>query len=186
MSTATLAPASQALVNKVVDDFNNKKEWLISQLVDVYKKDAAITPEHFLLGLKGKQNIGTAYAAWYVHKSGISADKLNITFIANNYDSIKVQTSVTLMEAELKRVSNERDAVDNAIADKELTEGKTFGEAVAAADKALAKAMGTLAVATKPNTAAVMALQAKMVAFVELYQKVSELSTPSKEKQPAA
>lgn len=106
MSLAQLTDSTQARLNALCDRFNNKKGWHISEIVAEYAADPAVTPEHLLVGLKGKQNVGTAYAAWYVHKSGVDAKSMNITFIANNYSSIQVQSTPEEMRAELARVSS--------------------------------------------------------------------------------
>ena len=181
MSLATLQPKTQQALNALVEKFNNKKDWLITEFTTLYKLDPAVTPEHVLVGLKGKQNVGTAYAAWYVFKSGITADKLNITFIHDNYSEIDVKSNSDEMSAELARVKASRVAEAQRLADLEAQQGTAFLEAVNDLTDAARKALKVRMVASSGNTAAVMALSAIVAQLRQQYSAVVEL-TPAPEK----
>jgi len=170
MSLATLNDATQARLNALCSRFNDKKGWHISEIVAEYVADPAVTPEHILVGLKGKQNIGTAYAAWYVHKSGVDAKSMNITFIANNYSSIQVKNTPEEMRAELARVSSL--AIDEA---KSLAMADALaGTAIVAQLEALSdqfdKVAKTIIVPTPASDALVMALKVKFEKLLSQYQ----------------
>ena len=133
MSTTTLvtlSDASKALVSSLTDKLNNRKDWLLSEIVSVYKADAAITPQHLLVGIKGKANIGAVFAAWYAHKSGISTSALNITLIGENYSSIVVKSDAAAMTAELARVAEEAKTAKRAANQADNEAGKAFKTAL--------------------------------------------------------
>jgi len=176
---AVLTAGTQARLDALCSRFNDKKAWHISEIVAEYVADLAVTPEHLLVGLKGKQNVGTAYAAWYVHKSGVDAKSMNITFIANNYASIQVKTTPEAMRAELARVSSL--AMDEA---KSLAMADAMaGTAIVAQLEALSdqfdKVAKTIIVPTAASHALVMTLKVKFEKLVAQYNA----SIPVKEKE---
>ncbi len=181
MSLTKLTQATQDRIDALCDRFNNKKAWLISEIVREYVADALVTPEHLLVGLKGKQNVGTAYAAWYVHKSGVDATVMNITFIANNYSSIQVQNTPDKMRAELKRVSDivikkkDDDAMVLALA------GTAIVDAYQALSDEFDKVAGTIIVPTNASTALVMTLRVKMAKLETLYKASFPVEAKEKE-----
>mgnify|MGYP006268640707 FL=1 len=187
MSTPTLDAAALSAVSSVVDKFNNKKATAISEFTTLYSKHASVTPEHILAsGLKGKQNAGTAFAAWYVHKSGITIDKLNITFIANNYSEIDVKSDSDAMSAELKRVSDDVKASDKRKADEEANIGVAFNTAVKSAISAIEKVRDVLIVPSNPNSVAIMSLMAEAELLRDKYRAVVKAAEPATEKVPAS
>ena len=100
----TLSQAAQSAVDALCSKIENKKEWTLSTIVEVYSLDASITPQHLLAGVKKKSSIGEIFGAWYIHNSGISSSALNIRFIAENYASIRVFDTAEAMADELKQV----------------------------------------------------------------------------------
>lgn len=174
MSTlATLSSVSQAAVDSLCNKIENKKDWTLNTIVEVYALDSAITPEHLLIGVKKKSSIGEVYAAWYAHKSGITTKVLNIKFIAENYGSIRVQDNAVDMQAELRRVASEqRDA--QALADRIAAER---GEALASQLELLSKEFDALDkaifVPSAKSDAMIMALTTKVNSLVERYNLVA-------------
>jgi hypothetical protein len=183
MSLAKLTDSTQARINALCDRFNDKKGWHISEIVAEYAADPAVTPEHLLVGLKGKQNIGTAYAAWYVHKSGVDAKSMNITFIANNYASIQVKNTPEDMRAELARVSSL--AIDEA---KSMAMADALaGTAIVAQLESLSdqfdKVAKTIIVPTDASDALVMTLKVKFEKLLAQYE--TSIKVKEKEKVSA-
>ena len=179
MSLTKLTQGTQDRIDALCARFNDKKGWHISEIVAEYVADALVTPEHLLVGLKGKQNVGTAYAAWYVHKSGVDAKSMNITFIANNYGSIQVQSTPEAMRAELARASSL--AIDEA---KSLAMADALaGTAIVAQLEALSdqfdKVAKTIMVPSQASDALVMTLKVKFEKLLSQYQsnKVQEKET---------
>ena len=182
MSLAKLTDSTQARINALCDRFNDKKGWHISEIVAEYVADPAVTPEHLLVGLKGKQNVGTAYAAWYVHKSGVDAKAMNITFIANNYSSIQVQTTPEAMSAELARVSAVAIDLKKSLAMADALAGTAIVSAYTSLNEEFDKAAKTIVVPSDAATALVMTLRVKMANLEALYKasfpaKVQEKET---------
>ena len=187
MSTPTLDAAALSAVSSVVDKFNNKKATAISEFTTLYSKHASVTPEHILAsGLKGKQNAGTAFAAWYVHKSGIAIDKLNITFIANNYSEIDVKSDSDAMSAELKRVSDDVKAAEKRLADSEANKGIAFNDAIKAVISTIEKAKDVIIKPSQANDAVVMTLMAEAQLLRDKYLAVVEATKPATEKVPVS
>lgn len=183
MSLAQLTDSTQARINALCDRFNNKKGWLISEIVAEYAADPAVTPEHLLVGLKGKQNVGTAYAAWYVHKSGVDAASMNITFIANNYASIQVKNTPELMRAELARVSSL--AIDNqkSMAMADALAGTAIVAQLEVLSDQFDKVAKTIIVPTDASDALVMTLKVKFEKLLAQYE--TSLKVKEKEKVSA-
>ena len=178
---AVLAAGTQARLDALYARFNDKKGWLISEIVAEDVADPAVTPEHLLVGLGGKQNVGFAYAAWYVHKSGVDATAMNITFVANNYSSIQVQDTPEKMNAELARVSDiaiktKRDkAMANALA------GTAAVDAYQALSDEFDNVARTIIVTSPASDALVMTLRVKMAKLEALYQAALQVKAEEKE-----
>lgn len=181
MSLAQLTPSTQARLDALCVRFNGKKAWLISEIVTEYAADAAVTPEHLLVGLKGNQNIGTAYAAWYVHKSGVDANAMNITFIANNYSSIQVQDTPDKMNAELARVSALAIDLKKSLAMADALAGTAIVGQLEALSDQFDKVAKTIIVPSSASHALVMTLSVKMAKLEALYQ--ASLDANKKEKE---
>ena len=182
MSLTKLTQATQDRINALCDRFNDKKGWHISEIVAEYAADALVTPEHLLVGLKGKQNVGTAYAAWYVHKSGVDAKAMNITFIANNYSAIQVQTTPEAMSAELSRVSALAIDLKKSLVMAEALAGTAAVNAYQSLSDEFDKVAKTIIVPSNAADALVMTLRVKMANLEALYKaslpaKVQEKET---------
>jgi hypothetical protein len=182
MSLAKLTDSTQARINALCDRFNDKKGWHISEIVAEYVADPAVTPEHLLVGLKGKQNIGTAYAAWYVHKSGVDAKAMNITFIANNYSSIQVQTTPEAMSAELSRVSAVAIDLKKSLAMADALAGTAIKNSLTSLSDEFDKVAKTIIVPSTEATALVMTLRVKMAKLEAAYK--ASFPVEQKEKEP--
>jgi len=176
MSLAKLTDATQARIDALCSRFNDKKGWHISEIVAEYVADSSVTPEHLLVGLKGKQNVGTAYAAWYVHKSGVDAKAMNITFIANNYASIKVQSTPEAMRAELARVSSLATDEAKSLAMADALAGTAIVAQLEALSDQFDKVAKTIIVPTAASDALVMSLKVKFEKLLDQYasNKVQE------------
>jgi hypothetical protein len=176
MSLAQLTESTQARITALCDRFNDKKGWHISEIVAEYAADPAVTPEHLLVGLKGKQNVGTAYAAWYVHKSGVDAKTMNITFIANNYASIRVQTTREAMLGELARVSAIAIDEKKSMAMADAMAGTAIVAQLEALSDQFDKVAKTIIVPTVASDALVMTLKVKFEKLLSQYEsnKVQE------------
>lgn len=179
MSLTKLTQATQDRINALCDRFNDKKGWHISEIVAEYAADPVVTPEHLLVGLKGKQNVGTAYAAWYVHKSGVDAKAMNITFIANNYSSIQVQTTPEKMNAELSRVSALAIDEKKSLAMADALAGTAIVAQLEALSDQFDKVAKTIMVPSQASDALVMTLKVKFEKLLSQYQsnKVQEKET---------
>jgi hypothetical protein len=176
MTLAQLSQATQSRINTLTERFNDKKGWHISEIVSLYADDVAVSPEHLLVGLKGKQNVGTAYAAWYVHKSGVDAKAMNITFIANNYSSIQVKSSPEAMRAELARVSSLAMDESKSLAMADAQAGTAIIAQLEALSNQFDKVAKTIVVPTPASDALVMGLKVKFEKLIADYQatKVKE------------
>jgi len=181
MSLAQLTPATQARIDAKVAQFNDKKGWHISEIVSEYAADPAVTPEHWLVGLKGKQNVGTAYAAWYVHKSGVDAKAMNITFIANNYSSIQVQTTPEKMNAELARVSAVAIDLKKSLAMADALAGTAIVNAYSSLNDEFDKVAKTIIVPSDAATALVMTMRVKMANLEAQYKASFPVKAKEKE-----
>jgi hypothetical protein len=188
MSLAKLTDSTQARINALCDRFNDKKGWHISEIVTEYVADPAVTPEHLLIGLKGNQNIGTAYAAWYVHKAskGLTPEQvkdlikaMNITFIANNYSAIQVQDTPDKLKAELSRVSAIAIDLKKSLAMADAMAGTAIVSAFSSISDEFDNAAKTIIVPSDAATALVMTLRVKMANLEALYKA----SFPVKEKE---
>jgi chaperonin cofactor prefoldin len=168
MSTTTLVPLSDIsnkAVSVLVDKFNNKKSWLISEIVSLYKSDSAITPEHLLAGIKGTNNIGLAYGAWYVIKSGITPDLLAVSFIGKNYASIQVKTTPEAMLAEIAKVKDEADTAQKAVDVSNALAGTALINALSTLSAEFDKVAKTLPIHSVAAEAQIMLLQVKLDAL---------------------
>jgi hypothetical protein len=181
MSLAKLTDSTQARITALCDRFNDKKGWHISEIVTEYVADPAVTPEHLLVGLKGKQNVGTAYAAWYVHKSGVDAKAMNITFIANNYSAIQVQSTPEAMSAELARVSAVAIDLKKSLDMADALAGTAIVNAFSSISDEFDKAAKTIVVPSDAATALVMTLRVKMANLEALYQASFPVKVQEKE-----
>ena len=179
MTLAQLSQATQSRINTLTERFNDKKGWHISEIVSLYADDVAVSPEHLLVGLKGKQNVGTAYAAWYVHKSGVDAKAMNITFIANNYSSIQVKPSPEAMRAELARVSSLAMDESKSLAMADAQAGTAIIAQLEALSNQFDKVAKTIVVPTPASDALVMGLKVKFEKLIADYQ-----ATKVQEKEP--
>ena len=180
MALSPLSASTQARLTALCDRLNNKKQTFISEIVSVYASDASITPEHILVGLKGNTNLGLAYGAWYVHKSGISADLMNTTFIANNYDLIVVQDSPEKMAGELARVSAMVQAVKKATADAEAQQGLALTKALTSLDEELGSVAKTLLIPSEASDALVMTIKVKTEKLIADYNAVIKANQQEK------
>jgi hypothetical protein len=192
---AVLAAGTQDRINALCNRFNDKKGWHISEIIAEYVADPAVTPEHLLVGLKGKQNIGTAYAAWYVHKAseGLTPEEvkaliksMNITFIGNNYPSIQVQSTPAALGAELARVSAL--AIDEAksLAMADALAGTAIVNAYSAISAEFDKAAKTISVPSPAATALVMTLRVKMANLEAQYKASFPVEAKKDEKEKEA
>lgn len=181
MSLTKLTQATQDRINALCDRFNDKKGWHISEIVAEYVADALVTPEHLLVGLKGKQNVGTAYAAWYVHKSGVDAKAMNITFIANNYSSIQVQSTPEAMSAELARVSALAIDLKKSLDMADALAGTAIVNVYSSISDEFDKAAKTIVVPSDAATALVMTLRVKMANLEALYKASFPVKAKEKE-----
>ena len=181
MSLTKLTQATQDRINALCDRFNDKKGWLISEIVAEYVADTLVTPEHLLVGLKGKQNVGTAYAAWYVHKSGVDAKAMNITFIANNYSSIQVQSTPEAMSAELTRVSGLAIDLKKSLAMADALAGTAIVASLTALSDEFDKVAKTIIVPSNAANALVMTLRVKMANLEALYKASFPVEAKEKE-----
>lgn len=170
VSLTKLTDSTQARINALCDRFNDKKGWHISEIVAEYAADPAVTPEHLLVGLKGKQNIGTAYAAWYVHNSGVDAKAMNITFIANNYSAIQVQSTPEAMSAELARVSAVAIDLKKSLAMADALAGTAIVEQLTSLSDQFDKVAKTIIVPSNASSALIMTLRVKMANLESLYK----------------
>ena len=176
MSLTKLTQGTQDRIDALCARFNDKKGWHISEIVAEYVLDPSVTPEHLLVGLKGKQNIGTAYAAWYVHKSKVDAKAMNITFIANNYASIQVQKTPEAMRAELARVSSLATDEAKSLAMADALAGTAIVAQLEALSDQFDKVAKTIMVPSAASDALVMSLKVKMEKLLSQYEsnKVKE------------
>jgi len=170
MTLAKLSDSTQSRINALVAKFGDKKGWHISEIVAEYRADSAVTPEHLLLGLKGKQNVGTAYGAWYAHKSGIDSKVLNITFIANHYGTIQVKDTPEAMKAELARVASLAMDEKRSEAMADALAGKAIINELESVSDQFDKMAKTITVVTPASDALVMALKAKYEKFLVDYE----------------
>lgn len=183
MSLTKLTQGTQDRIDALCARFNDKKGWHISEIVAEYVADTLVTPEHLLVGLKGKQNVGTAYAAWYVHKSGVDAKSMNITFIANNYSSIQVQDTPEKMSAELTRVSGLAIDLKKSLAMADALAGTAAVNAYQALSDEFDKVAKTIIVPSNAANALVMTLRVKMANLEALYK--ASFPVEAKEKETA-
>lgn len=103
MSTlTTLAPETATAVKDVWSKLNDKKGWTIDTITAVYALDPAVTPEHLVVGLNGKQNIGYVYAAWAVHNKLADAGMLNINWLAANHSKLVFDSTLGAQITALK------------------------------------------------------------------------------------
>jgi len=176
MTLAQLSDSTQSRIDFLVERFNNKKSWHISEIVAAYAADSAVTPEHLLVGLKGKQNVGTAYAAWYVHKSGLDSKAMNITFIANNYGTIQVKATPEAMRAEFARVNSLAMDEKKSQAMADAAAGTAIINELEALSDQFDKVAKTIVVPTLASDALVMTLKSKFDKLIADYQtyKVQE------------
>ena len=181
MSLTKLTQGTQDRIDALCARFNDKKGWLISEIVAEYVADSLVTPEHLLVGLKGKQNVGTAYAAWYVHKSKVDTKAMNITFIANNYSSIQVQDTPDAMRAELARVSDIAIKTKKDIAMADALAGTAIVDAYQALSDEFDNVTRTIIVPSPASTALVMTLRVKMAKLEALYKASFPVEAKEKE-----
>jgi hypothetical protein len=119
MSTlTTLTPASANLVGEIVGKLNNRKAWVINDIIAVYKADSNITPEHLMVGVKGTLNTGAVYSAWYHHKTGIDLGMLNLAWVGKRYHLLTADSTLgaqitALKEGEAAAVRADNDAKIN-------------------------------------------------------------------------
>lgn len=177
MSTATLptlTDKSKTLVSAIVGKLNNRKDWVLGEIVSVYQADPAITPQHLLVDVKGKMNVGAIFAAWYAHKSGIASASLNISLIADNYASIRVASSPEEMAKELARVADEARNAKRAANQADNASGKHFTNGLNTIKDALDSISKTIMTPSVDNTALLMQLQSRLGALVASYNEVSK------------
>ena len=98
----TLAPKIAKAIEVLQGKLNDKKGWTIDTIKAVYALDPAVTPEHLVVGLRGKQNIGYVYAAWAVHKKLADVGMLNINWIAANYSKLVFDSTLGAQISALK------------------------------------------------------------------------------------
>lgn len=170
---STLSTTAQSAVDALCSKIENKKDWTLSTIVEVYSLDASITPQHLLAGVKKKSSIGEIFGAWYIHKSGISSSALNIRFIAENYASIRVFNTAEAMADELKQVS--KDVVAAKIAADRLAaeRGESLTNALNDLSKEFDSVAETIMVPSVQSDALIMSLQTKLDALVSRYSIVA-------------
>lgn len=97
-TTPTMLDAIKARVSQL----NDVKAHLVSLLVEDYTSYETLHPSDYVAnGLKGARNVGMAYAAYYIVKSGIDADLVtNYDFIGDAFGTIVVHTDKVMMKAE--------------------------------------------------------------------------------------
>jgi len=162
---SVLSDISSKAVTALVEKFNNKKAWLISEIVSLYKTDPLITPEHLLVGMKGISNIGLTYGAWYVNKSGVTADSLNITFIGNHYASIKVMNTPEAMFAEIAAVKSVVDTARKAVDASDASAGIALSNALIELHKEFDKVAKVVPVYSDSAAAMIVLLRGKLEAL---------------------
>lgn len=173
---STLSTTAQSAVDALCSKIENKKDWTLSTIVEVYALDASITPQHLLAGVKKKSSIGEIFGAWYIHKSGIASSALNIRFIAENYASIRVLDTAEAMADELKQVGKAVVAA-KAAADRTAAErGESLTNALTDLSKEFDAVAQTIMVPSAKSDELIMALQTKLDTLVSRYKTVANLN----------
>ena len=113
---------------------------LIEAIVALYKAHPTATPAMVTAGYDSKDSksfVGRARGAWLCHKSGIAAGDLNVLFIANNYDDIKVMSSAQAQKDEILRVSTEVKSARAALTASNNASGKASIDAITELNNAI-------------------------------------------------
>lgn len=138
MSTiTTLSQEAAASVADLRDKLNNKKGWTIDTIKAVYASHPAVTPEHLIVGVKGKQNVGFIYGAWAVYKGIADAGMLDINWLADNYSKLVFDSSFT---QQVKDIKDGQKAAASADRDQAITDGSYTVEGLADLEMAFTKA----------------------------------------------
>ena len=164
MSTATLSNASTTAIESLQQAQGTSeavKVSLITEIVDLFASDPAITTEHLLAGKFSRGFRGRVYGARAVHLTGYEAEKVNVGFWADYHDMINVAGDKYAMQAELDRVSGLVKASKSKAAQADAEAGVSARVAFEAIEKSFVKADETLFVATPTNDELIMALDAK-------------------------
>jgi len=175
MSAKTLSTAASDAIKAVQTTQGTNeavKDTLITEIVSVYQTHPDVTPEHLILGDFSKGFIGRAYAGWYVHKAGVEAKAMNITFIATNHSLIVPQDTPEAMMTELARVAVELRNTKRIIADADALSGKALNEALTEASEYLDKVSSKVLVPSLANDALIMTLRAKIATLTANYNAV--------------
>ena len=165
MSIKTLSTAASDAVKAVqASQGTNEavKETLITELVSIFQTHADVTPEHLILGDFSKGFIGRAYAAWYVHKAGVQAVDMNVTFIYTNHALIVAQDNPEAMSQEFARVSKLVREVKKANDDADSLSGKALNGSLTDVSEALDKALKQVLVPSASNVAMAMTIRGKI------------------------
>jgi len=126
MTLSTLSPASQTAVSTISNKLNNRKDWVLSEIIAVYKSDATITPEHLMVRVKGTFNTGAVYGAWFNHKTGIDLGLLNLAWIGKNYHLL---TADETLASQIKDIKDAQKSAVNAQRDADIMNGTATIEA---------------------------------------------------------
>lgn len=175
MSLKTLSTAASDAVKAIQTGQGTNsaiKETLIGEIVSLYQTHPDVTPEHLILGDYSKGFIGRAYAGWYVHKSGVEAADMNVTFIAANHASIVVKDNAPAMMTELARVATEARNTKRALADADALSGEALKASLKEAGEFLDKVSKKVLVPSDINTALIMSLSAKIATLRANYTAV--------------
>lgn len=165
MSIKTLSTAASDAVKAVqANQGTNEavKETLITELVSIFQTHPDVTPEHLILGDFSKGFIGRAYAAWYVHKAGVQAVDMNVTFIYTNHALIVAQDTPEAMTQEFSRVSKLVREVKKANDDADSLSGKALNGSLTDVSEALDKALKQVLVPSASNVAMAMTIRGKI------------------------
>jgi hypothetical protein len=106
---------------------------LIEAIVALFKAHPTATPAMVTAGYDSKDSksfVGRARGAWLCHKSGIAAGDLNVLFIANHYDDIKVMSTAKEQKDEILRVYKEVRATAKALTASNNASGKASIDAI--------------------------------------------------------
>jgi hypothetical protein len=175
MSAKTLSTAASDAIKAVQTTQGTNeavKDTLITEIVSIYQTHPDVTPEHLILGDFSRGFIGRAYAGWYVHKAGVKAVDMNVTFIANNHSTIIVQDTPEAMTAEFARVASDLRATKRAVADADALSGKALNEALTEASAYLDEVSKKVLVPSMANDALIMTLRAKIATLTANYNAV--------------
>ena len=113
---------------------------LINDLIALFGAHPQATPAMVTAGFDSKDSkafVGRTRGAWLCHKSGMLATDINVPFISNNYDDIKVKSSAQAQKDEIKRVYDEVKSTKAALVASNTESGKAFNDNLVEASNAV-------------------------------------------------